>query len=290
MVFLAWALASQTSAPIDYDLLILAFVGAILSHVSVNTFNEYFDFKSGLDQHTQATPFSGGSGALVSNLSKRDAEIASKYVLRAAIISALITFGIGAYVTTVVGLKIIPIGLLGLFIIVSYTSLLNKSPIACWSSPGLGFGPLMIVGTYFVLTGHYQTQVLLVSLLPMLLANNLLLLNQFPDVDADKLVGRRHVPIVSGLVKSAHLYGLTVLVSVILLTLLCIFEYLPWLSLIFVLPLMLGFWVYLKALNYAKRKESDDTHQISHLLPYMGINVAITLSIPLGLGLVVMFA
>jgi len=30
------------------------------------------------------------------------------------------------------------------------------------------------------------------------LVNNLLLLNQFPDVDADKTVGRRHYPIAVG--------------------------------------------------------------------------------------------
>jgi len=42
----------------------LALLGAFLAHVSVNTLNEYYDFKSGLDLETIRTPFSGGSGAL----------------------------------------------------------------------------------------------------------------------------------------------------------------------------------------------------------------------------------
>lgn len=42
----------------------LALIGAIAAHISVNAFNEYFDFKSGLDHRTHRTPFSGGSGTL----------------------------------------------------------------------------------------------------------------------------------------------------------------------------------------------------------------------------------
>jgi len=41
-----------------------AFVGALFAHISANVFNEYFDFKSGIDLNTQRTPFSGGSGIL----------------------------------------------------------------------------------------------------------------------------------------------------------------------------------------------------------------------------------
>lgn len=36
----------------------------MLAHVSVNTFNEYLDFKSEPDLITKKIPFSGGSGAL----------------------------------------------------------------------------------------------------------------------------------------------------------------------------------------------------------------------------------
>ena len=43
---------------------ILAFIGGIAAHISVNALNEYYDFKSGLDLKTQRTPFSGGSGTL----------------------------------------------------------------------------------------------------------------------------------------------------------------------------------------------------------------------------------
>lgn len=47
--------------------LLLALLGALLAHISVNTLNEYFDFKSGLDFTTKRTKFSDGSGALPQN-------------------------------------------------------------------------------------------------------------------------------------------------------------------------------------------------------------------------------
>ena len=43
---------------------ILAFVGLLLTHISVNTLNDYFDYKSGIDLEVRRTPFSGGSGIL----------------------------------------------------------------------------------------------------------------------------------------------------------------------------------------------------------------------------------
>ncbi len=53
----------QGVAPNPQDLLLIL-LGALLMHVAVNGFNEYFDFRSGLDLMTRRTPFSGGSGAL----------------------------------------------------------------------------------------------------------------------------------------------------------------------------------------------------------------------------------
>ena len=49
---------------------LLATVGLVLAHVSVNALNEYFDYRSGVDFKTERTPFSGGSGALPQGLLK----------------------------------------------------------------------------------------------------------------------------------------------------------------------------------------------------------------------------
>jgi 1,4-dihydroxy-2-naphthoate polyprenyltransferase len=66
-IFLGYSSAILSGADPEQYLVTLVFVGAICAHISVNTFNEYLDFKSGLDQITHKTPFSGGSGALPEN-------------------------------------------------------------------------------------------------------------------------------------------------------------------------------------------------------------------------------
>lgn len=65
-VFLSLSTAFATSSQINYLVFLLVLIGALSAHVSVNTLNEYYDFKSGLDLQTKKTPFSGGSGALPS--------------------------------------------------------------------------------------------------------------------------------------------------------------------------------------------------------------------------------
>jgi 1,4-dihydroxy-2-naphthoate octaprenyltransferase len=44
------------------------------------------------------------------------------------------------------------------------------------------------------------------SLIPFFLVNNLLLLNQFPDTEADRSIGRKHFPIVIGRRASSWIY------------------------------------------------------------------------------------
>lgn len=66
----------------------------------------------------------------------------------------------------------------------------------------------MLLGTEVVLTGAMSWQGLALSVLPFCLANNLLLLNQFPDVEADQSVGRRTLPVLLGRLGSVLVLGL----------------------------------------------------------------------------------
>ena len=43
---------------------VAALLGLVALHAAVNAFNEYSDFRRGIDLETQRTPFSGGSGTL----------------------------------------------------------------------------------------------------------------------------------------------------------------------------------------------------------------------------------
>ena len=198
--FLGMAAAIWTEGSINPWHAVLAFIGAVAAHGSVNAINEYLDFKSGLDFQTNRTPFSGGSGTLIQDVTK------APVVLWTAIITALVTVIIGVYFALTVGWYILPLGLIGLVVIFTYTQWFNIKPLLCLVAPGFGFGTLMVLGTYYVLAGRFSWAAALASFVPFFLVSNLLLLNQFPDVDADKTVQRRHFPILIGRKKSAVIF------------------------------------------------------------------------------------
>jgi 1,4-dihydroxy-2-naphthoate octaprenyltransferase len=65
LVFLDASLASYFgTANLSYAL--VCGLGLVLLHISTNVLNDYFDYKSGIDHRTKPTPFSGGSGFIVS--------------------------------------------------------------------------------------------------------------------------------------------------------------------------------------------------------------------------------
>ena len=187
-VFLGLATAIWTDGAVNWFHFVLVLIGAVSAHISVNSFNEYFDFKSGLDEKTQRTPFSGGSGRLQQN-----PELGKPALLMSWFFLGLVA-AIGLYFAWKIGVALIPLGILGLLIIFFYTEWITRYPLFCLVAPGLGFGPLMVMGTGFALTGSYTWTAFLASLVPFFLVSDLLLLNQFPDTEADKNIGRKHYP------------------------------------------------------------------------------------------------
>jgi 1,4-dihydroxy-2-naphthoate octaprenyltransferase len=263
--------AYQSPTSITFLKVLLVVIGAIAAHISVNTFNEYFDFKSGLDFKTMKTPFSGGSGALPASPGK------ARIALLEGIISAAVVIVIGIYIMLTSTSQILPLGLLGLLIIITYTVWLNRIPFLCLIAPGIGFGSLMVVGSGLALSGDYSGTLILGSFIPFFLVSNLLLLNQFPDVEPDKSIGRLHYPILIGRKKSAVIYGVfmaltyvTIIVGV-LTGLFPLWTLLGLLSLILTVPVVKGVY-----------NNPDD---IQKLIPFMGQNVLITLITPVLVGI-----
>lgn len=255
-----------TSGKVSFLYFILALIGAISAHISANAFNEYFDYKSGLDYRTARTPFSGGSGTLPE---KPD-------MARSALNTALITFAvtglIGLFFLYIRGLSLLPLGVLGLLVVVTYTPWLARNPFLCLIAPGVGFGPLMVMGTHFVLTGEYSWTAFIASLVPFFLVSDLLLLNQFPDVEADRSVGRRHFLIVVGRETSTSIYGVFLLLAYLSISLGVYFEYLPKVSLIGLATIVMAVPAFVGAFRYGEN--------IEKLIPYMGLNVIVNIVTP----------
>jgi len=245
---------------------VLTLVGAVSAHVSVNAFNEFFDFRSGLDARTERTPFSGGSGTLPAR-----PELA-RQALATAFVALTLTGLIGVYFIWVRGWALLPLGLLGFLVIVAYTPWLARYPLLCLIAPGLGFGLLMVMGTDLVLSGRYSWTAFFASLVPFFLVNDLLLLNQLPDVEADQSVGRRHFPILVGRRISSLIYGAFLLLAYLSLLLGVLLGHLPGASLLGLLTLPLAVPTAVGGYRYAEN--------VPRLLPFLGLNVLINVATP----------
>ena len=161
-------------------------------------------------------------------------------------------------------------------IIFTYTPLLNKQPLLCLVAPGLGFGTLMVTGTYFALTGEWSWACFLVSFIPFFLVSNLLLLNQFPDVEADSTVGRQNFPILIGNKRSAVIFTVFILSTYLTIILGVAIKLIPAWSL-----LGLGSLVFSIP---AARGALKNAEQLPKLMPSLGQNVLLNLLTPILTG------
>ncbi|MHB8105414.1 MAG: UbiA family prenyltransferase, partial [Dehalococcoidales bacterium] len=127
---------------------VLAGVGLVLTHASVNILNDYFDFRSGIDQAAKRTPFSGGSGILPANL------LTPRQVLWLGILTFVLAVPIGIFFIVVSGWQLLPLLIVAALFIVLYSPIILKHPWPEWAA-GVGLGGLPILGMYFVQTGAY---------------------------------------------------------------------------------------------------------------------------------------
>jgi 1,4-dihydroxy-2-naphthoate octaprenyltransferase len=239
----------------------LATFGLLVAHASVNIFNEYFDARSGLDFITFRTPFSGGSGAVPNGL------LTLRETLWLGIACFALIVPIGIFFTVVKGRMLVPLLVLAVLLIVLYTPLILKTGYPEWS-PGLGLGILPVMGAYFVHTGEYTLTAFVASMPSFFLVHNLLLLNEFPDVEADKTVNRRTLPIVIGKKGAAVVFSLFVVLVYLWIVGAVMVRFMPTFTLLALLTLPLGLQVIRGAFRY---------DNMEAFLPVMGKNVLLIL-------------
>ena len=247
---------------------LLAFVGLLLAHISVNVLNDYFDYKSGIDLETKRTPFSGGSGILPEALLK------PKQVLWLGLISFMLALGIGVFFVVVRGWPLIPLLVIAALCVLIYTPFILKLRWPEWAA-GLGLGTLPILGVYFVQTGNYLPAVI-ASIPSGILVHNLLLLNEFPDVEADKKGGRKTLPITLGKKKAGVIYSILNIAVYLWIIGGVIDGQMPAFSLIALLTLPFA----IKAIQGALKPDTMDK-----LMPAMGNNVMFILLTQLLMGI-----
>lgn len=192
VLFLAISLVHSQLGELPLLRTLLIVLCGLSAHSAVNALNEYHDFESGLDLLTRRTPFSGGSGTLPAHPEKKQLVLLYSFLC-----VAICLFG-GLYLAFTASYILFFYGAIGLFLVLVYTPWINRNPWLCLVAPGTGFGLIMLPGAVLALHAKLNAAAWLAAFSVFFLVNNLLLLNQFPDIEADKAAGRRTLPVVKG--------------------------------------------------------------------------------------------
>jgi 1,4-dihydroxy-2-naphthoate octaprenyltransferase len=236
---------------------LLALVGLVAVHISVNALNEWSDMRSGIDLNTVRTPFSGGSGTLPAGKAPVGA------ALRLGLFSAAIGLIIGLWFFSRIGPSFLPFLLFGAVFVMGYTDALARIGVGELAA-GLGLGGLAVAGVAMVQEGLLGNVAIAASVPAFLMTFNLLLLNEFPDEAADREGGRRNLVLIMGRRGAALIYALAALLVPIWIVATVFAGTFPTLALAGALPSIL----LVKPLQWAFGDTSTDVP-----IPALGANV-----------------
>ncbi len=242
---------------------LLTMLGVVLAHASVNLFNEYSDWRTGIDSHTLKTPFSGGSGTLQAGY------LPPGQVKAVAWVTLLTAFFIGIGLALQTGWPVLLLMAAGGLTAVFYTDFLARWVLGELMS-GLTLGTFVVLGAYYVQTGRFDPVMIWASVPPGILTALLLFLNEFPDAEADRAGGRRHLVIVLGKPLAAMLYCLLLAAVYLVIAAGVLGGALPKGTLLVLLTLPLAVKAALHTLRY-----NEDS---ARLVPAQGMNVITVLA------------
>ncbi len=179
---------------------VLALAGLILLQSSLMFLNDYSDFHTGIDFHTSPTPFSGGSGMLRAGL------IEPGDIYFAGVACLVGGSAILLILVYLIDVRLLPFLVVGVFAVSSYTDFLQRHALGEVFS-GLALGLLPVIGSAFVQTESYSAACVAAGFVSAILSFNLLLLCEFPDLEADILGGRRNLVMILGRKTAGRLYS-----------------------------------------------------------------------------------
>ena len=165
-------------------------LASLLIQAATNLFNEYYDFKRGLD-----TPESVGIGGGI----VRDG-IAPRTILRLAVCFFAIAVLLGVYICMLSSWWIAAVGAISMAVAYLYTGgpfPLAYTPLGELFS-GFFMGPVIILITYYIQLGALDRDIVLVSIPVAVLTGAILMANNIRDLDGDRKRGRRTLAIILG--------------------------------------------------------------------------------------------
>jgi 1,4-dihydroxy-2-naphthoate polyprenyltransferase len=252
----------------------LALIGLVALHAAVNAFNEASDLETGIDLRTVRTPFSGGSGTLPSGA------LTLAGARGVGIVGSLVGLAIGTYFLARIGWW--PLSLvmaIGAVSVLLYTNVFARSGVGEIFA-GFGLGLLPVVGTALVQRGVVGPAAWAAGVPACLMTFNLLLLNEFPDEQADRAGGRRNLVLLLGRRPAGWVYAIAVVATPLSILVATVAGALPTLALMGVLPV----WFALPAVNWAIAHPADPV-PIPAMAGNVIWNLSTNLAVALGLSL-----
>ncbi|MDR3353014.1 MAG: prenyltransferase [Zoogloeaceae bacterium] len=182
------ATARFGGVPLHVDRALATIFFALLAHGGINVINDYYDALNGSDaaNRERIFPFTGGSRFIQNGVLSRSRMGLFGYALLFVVVLA------GLWLVWFSGPELFWIGLAGLFFGWAYSAPPLQLMCRGWGEPAIVAGwTLIAAGADFVQRGQIALLPWLAGLPFALLVANILYINQFPDRQADALVGKR---------------------------------------------------------------------------------------------------
>jgi len=235
-------------------LFVLAFIGGVLIQAGTNYINTYGDYKSGVDTVESAVT----CPQLVTETMNPQH---MKWVgIGCFAVAALIGF----FLTALVGLPLLAVGVLGIIGGYTYTAGVKYKYLGIGSI--LVFflmGPMMVWGSYFVQTGKHSFDALLISLPVGFLVSSILHGNDIRDIEHDRQAGISTLALMIDSDMNYTLYKALIILAYVSIAVLVVFGILPLPVLLVLATLPLG----LKQIKQAEQARLGDMQQRGTLEP-----------------------
>lgn len=199
-------------------------IASVLVHLGANIFNEYFDYKRGLDDEESV----GIGGALVRG------DVKPQAAVRVALSFFAVAILLGAYISLETSWWIAVIGSVSMLVGYLYTG----DPVPIAYTPfgelfsGIFMGSLIVSISYFIQTMTLTADVVLISIPVTLFVAGIMLTNNIRDVDGDRENGRRTFAILVGRKKATSVLAALFVIAYVLTGLYIITGILPLISLL----------------------------------------------------------
>ncbi len=182
-LFIGWSMAIKAAGTARPGRFLLVLFGSLIVHLITNLANDYFDHLLGADAGVSI----GGSRVI------QEGKISPKTMLRVIIALYVIAFIIAFIIIFGYRLHLLAIPIF----FAAFSSLFYVAPPIRYGYHGLGelfvginMGPVMVVGTYWVITGAPALAPLLVSIPVGFMVASILYYQSLPDMETDRASGK----------------------------------------------------------------------------------------------------